>query len=58
MPLGSAASFAITGFWFSDEEADFKQSFKALMVAQAILTGVVWILFNLIMKEKPELPPS
>lgn len=32
MPLGSAASFATTGYWFSGEEADFKEAFKALMV--------------------------
>ena len=58
MPLGSASSFAITGYWFNDEDIDFKPAFQKLMVVQAIFTGLVWAIFNMVMKEKPDFPPS
>ena len=58
MPLGSASSFAMTGLWFKDEEMDFKEAFKNLMIVQAAITGVVWCLLNLVLKEKPDVPPS
>ena len=31
MPLGTAASYALTGYWFNDENTDFKPAFKVLM---------------------------
>ena len=58
MPLGTALSFAVTGTVFYDGVPDFRRQFEKLMVAQAIFVGLVFALFNIIMKESPSVPPS
>ena len=58
MPLGTASSFAITGYMFNNESRDFKNQFETLMGRTAIFVGAVWVFFNLIMREKPTIPPS
>ena len=58
MPLGTASSFAITGYMFNNESHDFKNQFETLMGRTAIFVGAIWVFFNLIMREKPTIPPS
>ena len=58
MPGGSACTFALNQYWFADPDADFKALFKTLMLLQVCLTAFVWVLFNLIIKAKPDSPPS
>ena len=58
LPAGQALSFTFIGLWFHNEENDFKESFKNLVMLQAIVTVALWCLFCLVMKEKPEDSPS
>ena len=58
MPLGSGLSFALNSYWFSVESLPFFGVFKTLMITQAIMTITVWIAFNILIKEKPDKPPS
>ena len=58
MPLGTALSFAVTGTVFYDDIPNFRAAFEKLMVAQAIFVGFVFALFNIIMRENPDVPPS
>ena len=58
MPLGSACTFALNQYWFADPNADFKALFKTLMLTQCCVTAVVWALFNIVIKAKPDKPPS
>ena len=59
LPFGEAITMAFTGLWFHKvEDEDFKESFKNLMMLQAVLTIALWCIFNLVMKERPDTLPS
>ena len=58
MPIGTALAYGMDGMWFKQEETDFKKKFDNLMYVQAAMTGVAWLLLNLVITEKPEVPPS
>ena len=61
-PIGGGASFGMTGLWFKNvdmaDSQEFLSAFKTLMITQFIITAGIWIMFNLIIKEKPDIPPS
>ena len=58
LPLGSGISYAITGYLFNDQLKDFKTQFELLLVIQVLIVSVMSILFFVIMRNKPNKPPS
>ena len=58
MPLGSALSFGLNSYWFSNENVEFKGLFKTLLAAQCVMAIIAWVLFNIMIAEKPPTPPS
>ena len=58
LPAGQAISFTLVGLWFRNEEDDIKESFKNLVMLQAVITVALWCFFCLVMKERPDDLPS
>lgn len=61
MPLGSGIGYGMVAYWFRVKDQDneqFLENFNNLMIVQAIMVVIVWIIFNLLMREKPKNPPS
>jgi MFS family permease len=58
MPLGTIASFAITGSYFANTEGNRKEQFQNLIQMQNTISFVIFVAFIAIYKEQPDLPPS
>lgn len=61
-PIGSGLSFAMTGTWFKDHNGDDPEGFLrgliSLILCQFGITVIIVVLFLLVIKEKPDSPPS
>ena len=63
-PIGVGVSYGMTGSWFieiknvEEDSEEFLRLFKSLMVVQFFMAAVLWVIFNLAIKEKPSKPPS
>ena len=62
-PIGVGCSYILTGYWFFEvtedtPPEDFLALFKTLMYTQFGLAVVTWIIFNILIRENPEIPPS
>ena len=57
--MGSGLAFAMNAYWFSaSSQESFLGYFETLMLTQAVMTVIVFILFNFLIKDKPATPPS
>lgn len=57
--MGSGLSFSMNAYWFhGDPQERFLGYFETLMLTQAVMAIIVWLLFNLLIRDKPKSPPS
>jgi len=58
MPLGTALAFLLTSFFFADSKEDTITNLNNLLKFQAVLFTAIFLLFQLVMRDKPAIPPS
>lgn len=58
MPLGSALAFLLTGFFFVDSKNDTISNLNNLLKLQAVIFTLVYVIFQLVFRDKPLTPPS
>ena len=57
LPFGAAATMGIQSVVFKDTE-DIYESLHNLINTQNVIVGIIFVLFQLVIREKPDVPPS
>ena len=57
LPFGAAATMGIQSYVFKNKD-DIYEGLHSLIINQNVIVGVVFLLFQLVIREKPDVPPS